>query len=179
MLKYILNAILILAVGFVVGRYFYMKPKHINGERPPAISAQLQDGQTFQLKDLQGQFVLIDFWGSWCGPCRGENPSLVKLYEKYNQARFEEAKGFEIVSVGIEQNSKRWQRAIEKDGLSWPYHILDQASNLRFFDSPIAADFGVKQVPTKYLINPDGIIMGVNLSVEEMDKMLAKRLTSN
>ena len=179
MFKYILNILAVLAVGLIIGRYFYMKPKHINGERPPAIKAQLQDGQAFQLDDLKGQFVLIDFWGSWCGPCRGENPSLVKLYEKYNKAPFKDAKGFEIVSIGIERNSQRWQRAIEKDGLNWPYHILDQANNLRFFDSPIAADFGVKQVPTKYLINPDGIIMGVNLAVEEMDKLLAKRLTGN
>lgn len=167
----------LLAVGLLalfVGRYFYMQPSLINGERAPDFEAELLDGNAFALSELQGQYVLIDFWGSWCPPCRKENPELVALYDKYHSASFQDAKGFTIVNIGVEEQEARWKKAIKQDQLHWPYHIFDQASSLRFFDSRLAELYGVKQVPTKYLLNPDGRIIAVDPSAEQTDKILAE-----
>ncbi len=176
--KITLNTVLsVLAVGIVAlfaGRYFYMKPGMINGEMAPGFSAELQNGSRFQLKELRGQYVLLDFWGSWCPPCRAENPALVKLYEEYQNASFEQASGFQIVSIAVEEQKERWERAIKRDGLKWPYHIYDKASSLRFFDSRLAELYGVKEVPTKYLLNPQGRIIAVNPSPEQIGRMLDK-----
>jgi thiol-disulfide isomerase/thioredoxin len=174
--KYSWLIFVIIAATFFIGQYIYKLPKFVNGETAIEFSATLKDQSPFKLSDLKGKYVLLDFWGSWCGPCRAQSRHLVALNDKFGKAQFENAAGFEIVSVGIESNEQRWQRAIAKDGLNWPYHILDKATSLRFFDSPIANLYGIKEVPTNYLINEDGIIMGVNLSFGQIDKLLTNRL---
>ena len=177
--KILSNSFLVIAVGillFYIGRYFYFQPDVIQGERAPNFKAQIISGEEMELSDLRGKYILVDFWGSWCGPCRKENPQLVQFYNKYKKATFADADGFEVVSVAIERKAERWKKAIEKDGLNWKYHIMDTATDLRFFNSPIAAEFGVKEVPSKFLLNPKGQIIGVNLSFEEMNKLLQKRL---
>lgn len=166
-------------VGVVVlfiGRYFYFKPKFINGEAVPNFEATLINGEKMALSDLRGKYVLVDFWGSWCGPCRIQNPHLVQLYDKYHQAEFQQAKGFEIISIGVEQNEERWKNAISKDNLKWKYHILDLTNSMKFFDSELAQLFGVKQIPSTYLLNEKGVIIGVNLSPDALDQLLAKKM---
>ena len=103
------------------------------------------------------------------------------FYKKYNATQFKDSGNFEVVSVAIEtkKRERSWKKAIEKDELIWPYHIFDEATSLRFFDSKIAGLYGVKEVPTKFLLNPDGAIIGVNLSFEEMEKLLDKHLPLN
>lgn len=168
----ILNILLVLLVFAYAAYYFYKKPKYINGEVAPPFTAQMLDGSTFSLEDMKGKYVLLDFWGSWCGPCRKENPSIVKLYNDFNGKQFKDASGFEVVSVAIERDAKRMKNAIIKDGLRWKYHI----PQLKRFKSPIVQDYGVNEIPTKYLINPDGYIMGVNQKPSEIERLLRERL---
>lgn len=169
--------ITILALA-VLGRYWYMKPAQTEGQDLPSFEATRLDGSPFSLAALSGRYVLLDFWGSWCGPCRKQNPELVALYHKYSQSHFTDAAGFTLVSVGIEEDRDRWLRAIERDGLSWPDHILDLSSSLRFFDSPIAKQFQIRQVPTTYLIGPDRQIIAINLPPAQVDLFLQQRLTN-
>lgn len=168
----ILNILLILLVAGYIAYHFYKKPKYINGELAPIFTATMLDGSSFSLDDMKGKYVLLDFWGSWCGPCRRENPSLVSLYKAYHGKKYKDAVDFEIVSVAIESDDMRMKKAIANDKLIWPHHI----PQLDRFESPIVKMYGVKEIPTKYMINPEGYIMGVNQSVEEIDKLLRVRL---
>ena len=170
------NILSLLLVLVLLGRYFYKKPKYKGGEAAPAIEATTMNGEAFQLEQFRGQFVLVDFWGSWCGPCRRENPQLVALYDAFHSKPLTKKGGLEILSVGVENNEKRWKSAIEKAGLKWPYHILDKSTSLRFFNGPIAGSYGIKEVPTKYLINPEGEIMEANPSVQRIYEILNSQL---
>jgi thiol-disulfide isomerase/thioredoxin len=169
-----LPVILVLVFGaFYLGRYFYMQPKFDNGETVPNFTLNEQE----QFSDMRGKYVLLDFWGSWCGPCISEFGRISELYKKYNGKNYTNADDFEIVGVAVEQDKGRWERAIKKYNLDWKYQVLDLSTSLRFFNSPIATDYGVKEVPTKYLIDPNGLIIGVNLPFEEIEETLQAKLT--
>lgn len=169
----LLNGLIIVLLISLAVRYFYFKPKFDSGQDLPDFSATLINGENMKLSDLRGNYVLVDFWGSWCGPCRAENPHLVQLYKTYGQSKFKDADGFEILSVGIEKREGRWKKAIEKDGLFWKYHVLDITDSFKFFDSKIASEFGVKQLPSKYLLDKNGVVIRVDPSVAELDALLA------
>ena len=164
--------LLAVAIVAIVGNYFYRAPKFSSGELAPAFSGQVADGQPFALEDLRGHYVLLDFWGSWCAPCRRQNPDIVALYDAFHGRVFEGGGTFHIVSIGIETDSLRWARAIAKDGLRWPHHL----SALQRFDDPVAQLYGVREIPTSYLISPEGYVMGVNLPKAEYHKLLSIHL---
>jgi len=163
-----INILFGLAILAFIGYKVYKMPKFGDGEIAPGFQAELINGDAFSLSDLNGSYVLLDFWGSWCGPCRKENPDLVKLYETFHGKSFSDAKAFEIVSVAIETNEKRWKSAIAKDNLNWPHHIVQ----LDRFKGPIAKEYGVNEIPTKYLLDTKGEILMVNPSFDKLTSFL-------
>ena len=159
---------ILLIIGFNIGKRYFLKPKIEYGVKAFEIKGILPGGETFSLSDLKGKYVLLDFWGSWCKPCRESNPQLVKLYQEFNTRTFKEASGFEVVSFAVERNKESWQAAIMEDHLIWPYQLV----STDLFNDPTIKEYNVRQIPTKFLINPDGIIVGVDPSLEEVREML-------
>lgn len=163
----------LLIVLIFVGGYFIGKSaKKNDGEIAPSISTSLLNGDDFELESLRGQYVLLDFWGSWCGPCRKHNPTVVDLYNQYSKAQFKDADGFTVVNVAIEKDKNRTARAIEKDGLIWPYHIVQESRFVAV--DPIARAYKVTDLPTYFFIGPDGKIIGRNMDMSAIKETLEK-----
>ena len=123
------------------------------------------DGKNISLMEIKGKVTLIDFWASWCGPCRKENPNVVKMYNKYH------AKGFEILSVSLDEKAESWKAAIMKDGLIW-HHVSD----LKGWKSDYATAYGIQAIPQTILLDSEGKIIGRNVMGEELDNMLMELL---
>ena len=123
-------------------------------------------GTTIKLSDLRGKVVLIDFWASWCKPCRRENPNVVKAYQKYNKD------GFEVFSVSLDKQGfeGRWKDAIKQDGLLWPYHV----STLEGFATKAARDYAVNSIPFTVLIDAEGKVIATNLRGERLEQELQR-----
>lgn len=144
------------------------------GDEAPDIEMAGVDGKNIKLSSLRGKLVLIDFWASWCGPCRRENPNVVSAYQKYQKAKFKTAKGFDIFSVSLDQNKDAWKGAIEKDGLIWKNHVSD----LKGWQNGAAAVYGVSSIPMSFLIDENGIIVAKNLRGLELHKQLDMHVKS-
>ncbi|MGB0983021.1 MAG: TlpA family protein disulfide reductase [Saprospiraceae bacterium] len=122
------------------------------GAIPPNIAMTSPQGKTYSLADLKGQVVLLDFWASWCRPCRFNNPELVSIYKKYKD------QGFTVYSVSLDRNAQSWEQAILKDGLEWEYHVSD----LKYWQSEPAKMYGVNSIPRTFLLDKDGRIAAIN-----------------
>jgi thiol-disulfide isomerase/thioredoxin len=132
------------------------------------------NGEPFNMKSMSGHIVLIDFWGSWCGPCRRENPKIVALYEKYHGEQFKDGIDFHIVSIAMEKNDRRVRQVIERDGLSWPHHIIKVSRIL--LGSKLARDFGVSDLPAKFLYDHTGKLISKNAHIGEIDAYLSSQV---
>lgn len=144
------------------------------GDEAPEIAMPNTKGKEMKLSDLRGSYVLIDFWASWCGPCRRENPNVVRAYQKYKKAKFMDGDGFEIFSVSLDSDIPRWEAAIKKDGLNWKHHVSD----LKKWDNEAAAMYGVSSIPMSFLVDPNGIIVAKNLRGIELHRQLDKYVKS-
>jgi peroxiredoxin len=124
-------------------------------------------GIPVKLSSLRGKYLLIDFWASWCGPCRKENPNLVKVFQQYKD------KGFDILGVSLDRQGQkdRWLKAIYDDKLTWT-----QVSDLKFWDNDVAKQYGIQAIPQNYLLDPEGKIIAKGLRGEDLEKKLAEVL---
>ncbi len=148
-----------------INRVEQMKATAI-GSMAPEINLPSPDGQNIALSSLRGKVVLIDFWASWCGPCRMENPNVVRLYNEVKD------KGFEVYSVSLDKDKNAWVNAIQKDGLVWKSHVSD----LQFWGSSVVKQYGFSGIPFTVLIDRDGKIIGKGLRGEQLEEAVKKQL---
>ena len=132
------------------------------GKLAPEINLPSPIGKNISLKELKGNIILVDFWASWCAPCRASNPELLRIYEQYA------TNGFEIISISLDKDKDKWVSAIQQDKLSWEH----QASDLKAWDSKVVVDYGVQALPTQFLIDREGKIVAIDLSLEELSDEL-------
>lgn len=136
------------------------------GQPAPEISLPGLSDSTITLSSLKGKVVLLDFWASWCGPCRQNSPNLVKLYKRYHDA------GFEIFSVSIDRDKNAWKKAIEHDQLTPWVHVVDLAA----WNAQSTVDYGVDAIPATFLIDRNGVVKAVNKEGRELDYEIGRAL---
>jgi len=140
------------------------------GDKAPEIVMNDKDGKTLKLSQLKGYVVLIDFWASWCRPCRMENPTVVAAYEKFKDKKLSGSKGFKVFNVSLDTNKDAWIKAIGDDRLDWPEHVSD----LKGWGNEAAKIYGVNSIPNNFLIDAKGIIIGKRLRGPALEAELAK-----
>lgn len=149
----------------LIKNYELKKSQFIVGYTAPDILSTTVSGESFDLSGLRGKLVLLDFWASWCAPCRAANQKLIPIYEQYKD------EGFEIVSFSMDTKEKLWKDAIAKDGIPWIQ--VSDLTDLK--ESSVARDYSVSQLPTIYLIDEQGEVIAQNISTQELQKLLNER----
>jgi peroxiredoxin len=135
------------------------------GKMAPDFKLPTPDGDTIALSDYRGKYVLVDFWASWCGPCRQENPNIVRMYNRFK------GKNFEILGVSLDKERAGWVKAIADDQLTWK-----QVSDLKFWDSIVTGLYAIQSIPATLLVDPDGKIIARNLRGPELEEKIASLL---
>lgn len=133
------------------------------GQVAPEIALPNPEGQTVALSSLRGKYVLVDFWAKWCGPCRQENPNVVRVYNKYKD------KGFTVYGVSLDRSKDDWLKAIKDDGLTWTH-----VSDLKYWQSEAAQKYNISAIPFSLLLDPNGVIIAKNLRGPALEKKLAE-----
>lgn len=152
------------AVQSFVTKMIGIKPVSI-GQLAPDFQLPDQDGKEFKLSDFRGKYVLLDFWASWCAPCREENPNIVKQYERFKN------KNFTVVGVSLDDDKAAWLKAIKDDKLNWPH-----LSELKKWDGKVNMLYKIEGIPASFMLDPKGKIIAKNLRGAELEQFLAKTL---
>jgi thiol-disulfide isomerase/thioredoxin len=163
--------LLFIVVFFVTGISLAQEKIGINlGNKAPELIGSSVDGGTIKLSDTRGKLVLLDFWAAWCGPCRLENPTVVRAFNSYKDKKFSNGDGFTVFSVSLDRTADAWKKGIADDKLVWPFHISD----LQYWNSKHAAVYGVRSIPANYLLDENGVILAKDLRGPALEAALAK-----
>ncbi|RSK40282.1 redoxin domain-containing protein [Mangrovimonas spongiae] len=158
-------------IGKKLGEDIKNALKTAEGSMAPNFTAPNPEGEMITLNDIKGKVTIIDFWAAWCGPCRKENPNVVKVYNKYHE------QGLEIIGVSLDGTPRQkdakaaWVEAIEKDGLTW-----HQVSNLNYFNGPVAKQYNISSIPATFILDADGKIVAKNLRGKALEDKVAELL---
>lgn len=166
-------------IALTMGLFFTANAQYENtfikiGQQAPELAFPTPDGKVIKLSEInKDKYVILDFWASWCGPCRMANPGLVRMYNEYTAKKFKDAKkGFTVVSFSLDNDKGRWVDAIKKDGLIWEHHMSD----LMQWQSASTRLYGLQYIPQAFLLSPTGKILGKYSRAEEAEEELKKHL---
>jgi peroxiredoxin len=152
-----------LLAGTTAGNPRAVKDQTEIGKPAPDFTQNDIHGNPVTLSSFKGQYVLVDFWASWCGPCRAENPAVVKAYRRFH------SKGFTVLGVSLDDEKNSWEEAVKKDGLDWT-----QVSDLKGGYNSVALLYDVKMIPMNYLLDKEGKIIARGLRGRQLEKKLAE-----
>ena len=149
------------SIGSYIAQQIADSKKDPMGKVIPDFELPDVNGNMVNIKSFRGKYVLVDFWASWCGPCRGENPNVVAAYNRYK------GRNFTVLGISLDKSKEPWLEAIKKDGLVWQ-HISD----LKGWSNAVAQQFGIQSIPQNFLIDPSGVVIGKNLRGEDLEQKL-------